>query len=422
MTACSLRGEWIDGRPFDGVATHGGYVDVIVHLLGMGPGHRRGAGRAARLRRRRVLGYPPPLHRGRAHPADVVPGGVQSISSVSPEVSPTGAASRSTSASPARCGSNRCPRQRILRLRGIGASRRACCWASRSWPARRCRPCSRRPTASSRTTRCSGRTKTLRDTRAAFDRLVDSRAQFAASETRLIVELPMFRVPLTNPDVAADAPTIDLMAEDYCRKLDANFCVVTDAGGSWIGQTSGARAHNTSRALGVSIATARRDGPRAKSRRSTTGCFSIVSEPRGVRRGGPRHADGRLSPRRRRGARSGARHALRRQFRVRRRPAVRRAVCRQVRGPSWRRCSTPIDRRSGGVDATLRQLGGTSYVGGVFPLRAGRGADLTGHAGAAAGLDADRTRARSHQVGADRAWACSSSPSRLAARSCSATG
>ena len=30
----------------------------------------------------------------------------------------------------------------------------------------------------------------------------------------------------------------------------------------------------------------------------------------------------------------------------------------------------------GGVDATLRQLGGTSYVGGVFPLRAGRGADL----------------------------------------------
>jgi hypothetical protein len=32
-----LRGEWIFGRPFDGVATHGGYIDVIVHRIGMGP-------------------------------------------------------------------------------------------------------------------------------------------------------------------------------------------------------------------------------------------------------------------------------------------------------------------------------------------------------------------------------------------------
>jgi hypothetical protein len=32
-----IRGEWIDGRPFDGVATRGGYVDVFVHHIGMGP-------------------------------------------------------------------------------------------------------------------------------------------------------------------------------------------------------------------------------------------------------------------------------------------------------------------------------------------------------------------------------------------------
>ena len=32
-----VRGEWLDGRPFDGVATHGGYVDASLHHLGMGP-------------------------------------------------------------------------------------------------------------------------------------------------------------------------------------------------------------------------------------------------------------------------------------------------------------------------------------------------------------------------------------------------
>lgn len=32
-----LRGEYIIGHPFDGVSTDGGYVDLIVHRVGMGP-------------------------------------------------------------------------------------------------------------------------------------------------------------------------------------------------------------------------------------------------------------------------------------------------------------------------------------------------------------------------------------------------
>lgn len=32
-----LRGEWIDGQPFDGTRTAGGYVDAIVHTRTMGP-------------------------------------------------------------------------------------------------------------------------------------------------------------------------------------------------------------------------------------------------------------------------------------------------------------------------------------------------------------------------------------------------
>jgi hypothetical protein len=31
-----LRGEWLDGHPFTGVATRGGYLDAIVHRAGMG--------------------------------------------------------------------------------------------------------------------------------------------------------------------------------------------------------------------------------------------------------------------------------------------------------------------------------------------------------------------------------------------------
>jgi hypothetical protein len=33
----ALRGEWLAGRPFDGVTTTGGYVDVMVHRMWMGP-------------------------------------------------------------------------------------------------------------------------------------------------------------------------------------------------------------------------------------------------------------------------------------------------------------------------------------------------------------------------------------------------
>jgi hypothetical protein len=32
-----LRGEWIDGRSFDDVATRGGYLDALVHVRAMGP-------------------------------------------------------------------------------------------------------------------------------------------------------------------------------------------------------------------------------------------------------------------------------------------------------------------------------------------------------------------------------------------------
>ena len=72
--------------------------------------------------------------------------------------------------------------------------------------------------------------------RAAFHHLIETRKQSAAKTTRLIVDLPTFREPLTNPDVAADAATMTLTAEDFCGKLGATFCVITNADGTWIGK------------------------------------------------------------------------------------------------------------------------------------------------------------------------------------------
>jgi predicted signal transduction protein with EAL and GGDEF domain len=73
-------------------------------------------------------------------------------------------------------------------------------------------------------------------TRIAFHRLVDSRAESAAAQIRLITDLPVFRAHLTEPDLAADAATVGELADKYRRQLRAQFCIVTDARGKWIGR------------------------------------------------------------------------------------------------------------------------------------------------------------------------------------------
>jgi signal transduction histidine kinase/ActR/RegA family two-component response regulator len=107
----------------------------------------------------------------------------------------------------------------------------------------------------------------LQAARVAFHHLVDSRAEFAASQLRLIAELPVFRAHLTDSRLAADRATVEAMAEGYRGSLKAHFTVVTDQAGDWIarpGWTSGsavppelargitdARAGRSSRAIAV---------------------------------------------------------------------------------------------------------------------------------------------------------------------------
>ncbi len=71
----------------------------------------------------------------------------------------------------------------------------------------------------------------LEGARAAFYRLVDERAEFAARQTRLITELPLFRSMMINPVIANDVATLTEMAENYRQSLNAQFAIVTNPDG-----------------------------------------------------------------------------------------------------------------------------------------------------------------------------------------------
>jgi PAS domain S-box-containing protein len=71
----------------------------------------------------------------------------------------------------------------------------------------------------------------LEGARSAFYRLVDERAEFAAQQTRLITELPLFRSMMINPVVAQDVATLTEMAERYRQSLSAQFAIVTSPDG-----------------------------------------------------------------------------------------------------------------------------------------------------------------------------------------------
>src|SRR5688572_27097473 len=72
---------------------------------------------------------------------------------------------------------------------------------------------------------------TLEGARSGFYRLVDERAEFAAKQTRLITELPLFRSMMINPIIAEDVATLTEMAESYRQSLDAQFAIVTTPDG-----------------------------------------------------------------------------------------------------------------------------------------------------------------------------------------------
>jgi hypothetical protein len=115
--------------------------------------------------------------------------------------------------------------------------------------------------------------------RDAFGAQVEQRADFASRETRLIAELPVFRSQMQDSRLAADAPTIDVLAGDYCRKLAAQFCVVSNPRGGWIGRAGATHEAESAPAIAAVIEKSRAKKPATDLVTLGGRLFLVVSEP-----------------------------------------------------------------------------------------------------------------------------------------------
>jgi len=72
----------------------------------------------------------------------------------------------------------------------------------------------------------------------AFDRLIERNGVFAASQSRLITELPIFRAHLSDPRLAADDATMQALADQYRASVAADFLLVAAGDGRWLGRSN----------------------------------------------------------------------------------------------------------------------------------------------------------------------------------------
>jgi len=93
----------------------------------------------------------------------------------------------------------------------------------------------------------------LQDARQAFYRVVDSRAENVASQTRLILVLPIFRATIASGDI----PTLQTMAEGYREELKARFAILANPTGHIIAAAGFPAEWQTPPALLATIAKAR---------------------------------------------------------------------------------------------------------------------------------------------------------------------
>ena len=112
----------------------------------------------------------------------------------------------------------------------------------------------------------------------AFYRLVDARAEAASEATRLVTELPVFRAHMSDARLMRDTETIGYMADGYRRQLKAQFTIVTDGRGVWLG-SPGWRSDARPAALGASIAGATRGRSERGVLAAGDRLYLVVSEP-----------------------------------------------------------------------------------------------------------------------------------------------
>src|SRR6202048_2684486 len=75
----------------------------------------------------------------------------------------------------------------------------------------------------------------LETARGTFYHLIVNQAASAAAQARLVTALPVFRAHMTDSRLASDAATMIAMADEYRQRLGAEFCIVTDRNGAWLG-------------------------------------------------------------------------------------------------------------------------------------------------------------------------------------------
>ena len=115
--------------------------------------------------------------------------------------------------------------------------------------------------------------------RSAFQKVVESRAESAAAQVRLITELPIFRQFMGDEPVASDAETLRTMADTYRGQLGAQFAIVTDRNGKWVATPGWQESHATPVTLRSAVSSA--VNGRAQSTMMVIGerLFLVVAEP-----------------------------------------------------------------------------------------------------------------------------------------------
>jgi PAS domain S-box-containing protein len=114
--------------------------------------------------------------------------------------------------------------------------------------------------------------------RGTFYHLIANQAASAAAQARLITTLPVFRAHMTDSRLASDRATMLAMADEYRRQLGAEFCIVTDRDGTWIG-SPGWPAQDGKSTIEPLIASALEGASRHDLLSIEGRLFQVVSEP-----------------------------------------------------------------------------------------------------------------------------------------------
>ena len=115
--------------------------------------------------------------------------------------------------------------------------------------------------------------------RAAFLRLADERAAFAAAQSSLVTTLPVFRAHLTDERLVHDVATLEALAEYYRQNLEADFAIVANRAGAWLATSEWPSGLAPPRELSTAIAGATRGTPARGFVVAGTRLFLVIAQP-----------------------------------------------------------------------------------------------------------------------------------------------